>query len=95
MTEIRQCWAYNNEGQRCDHPAGHPNNHVVIKEWGDDECYSPIRHQLPEPALATAVKDIMPAPPPPPLVEVPLKCVACGHAHKGGTCKCGCHEMIA
>jgi hypothetical protein len=92
MTEIRQCWAYNKEGQRCDHPAGHPNNHVVMKEWGDDECYSPIIHQLP--AQATAVKENAPIPLPEPLVHEPLKCVGCGHQHKGGPCKCGCYEFI-
>ena len=24
----------------------------------------------------------------------PIKCVACGHQHKAGPCKCGCHEQI-
>jgi hypothetical protein len=31
----------------------------------------------------------------PPLAETgPIKCVACGHQHKAGPCKCGCHEQI-
>lgn len=90
---IKQCWAYNIEGQRCEHPAGHPGNHVITAEWTDEECYSPIRHQLPqqpmsEPTtgLVTLVENKAP-------VE-PAACVACNHHHRGGQCKCGCHEFI-
>jgi len=92
MAEIRTCWAFNSSGQRCEHPAGHPGNHVITATWTDDECFSPIRHQLPEPA--TAVKENTPIPLPEPLAHEPLKCVGCGHQHKGGPCKCGCHEQI-
>ena len=84
MTEVRQCWAYNSKQQRCEHPAGHPGNHVIMSEWTDDECVMPVPVQLP-PTLP---------PPPPPLVEEELKCVACSHKHRGGPCKCGCHEFI-
>lgn len=93
--EIRQCWAYNKDGQRCDHPAGHPGNHVVMKEWGDDECYSPIVHQLPKtnpvqehlnPPLSTVTAAPEPA--------QPAACVGCNHHHKTGPCKCGCYEFI-
>lgn len=90
MTDVRQCWAFHKDGTRCTHPAGHPGNHAVERTWTDKECYAPIRHQLPEPA--TAVTELASTT----ITNVaPLKCVACGHSHKGGVCKCGCHEMIA
>lgn len=84
METIRQCWAYNLKGQRCDHPAGHPGKHVVMDEWDDDECFNPIQKAAPAP------------PPPPAPIGDPTvgKCVACQHMHKGGVCKCGCHEHI-
>lgn len=41
MTDIRSCFAYNQQKQRCDMPAGHPGNHAISIEWGDDECYDP------------------------------------------------------
>jgi len=94
--EIRRCWAYNKEGSRCDHPAGHPGSHVVMHEWTDDECFSPIRHQLPEPgALVTnmPVPNLIPIPEPAPAVDV-SRCVACSHKHRGAECKCGCYEFI-
>lgn len=90
MSEIRTCWAFNKDGQRCEHPAGHTGNHIITAEWTDDECFSPIRHQLPE---VTAPAPASPAPPA--LESQPVKCVACGHKHSGGTCKCGCYEEIA
>lgn len=86
MTEtIRQCWAYNHRGQRCEHPAGHPGNHVITDEWSDDECFTPSK-STPQPR--------QPIPMPIP-EDIPVgKCVACSHTHKGGQCKCGCHEHI-
>lgn len=89
MTEIRTCWAFNSSGQRCEHPAGHPGNHVITATWSDDECFSPIKHQLPDISTPAAVH-----PAPPVLESGPVKCVACGHQHKAGPCKCGCHEQI-
>lgn len=90
---IKQCWAYNIDGQRCEHPAGHPGNHVITAEWTDEECYSPIRHQLPVQTATTlptsgvtVVTETIP--------EEPPACVACSHRHRGGQCKCGCHEHI-
>lgn len=86
MAEVRQCWAYNRKQQRCEHPAGHPGNHVVSSEWSDDECVVPVAVSPP------------PAPPQIPLPEPvemdAAKCVACGHKHKSGECKCGCHSFI-
>lgn len=86
-TEIRQCWAYNVAGNRCDHPAGHAGKHMIATEWDDSECYAPNGFQTPT----------KPQPTPPPVVtEIPVvtKCIACSHAHKSGACKCGCHEFI-
>lgn len=86
-TEIRQCWAYNVAGNRCDHPAGHAGKHMIATEWDDSECYAPSGFQTPA----------KPQPTPPPVVtEIPVatKCIACSHSHKSGACKCGCHEFI-
>ena len=84
MTEIRQCWAFHKDGTRCDMPAAHPGDHSVERTWTDSECAMPTIIPPAQP----------PAPLPPPLVEAPVKCVACGHQHRGGQCKCGCHEFI-
>lgn len=91
MTEqIRQCWAYNVAGNRCDHPAGHVGKHMIATEWDDSECYAPSGFQTP-----TAVQP--PQTQPAPIEVAPVvvtKCIACSHAHKSGVCKCGCHEFI-
>jgi len=44
-----QCWAYNKSGVRCEEVAGHPGDHTMSVRWTDEECFSPIVHQLPEP----------------------------------------------
>lgn len=87
MTDIRQCWAYNRDGIRCEHPAGHPGKHVVTAEWGDDECFTP---GTPKPPIAAPI----PAAAPLVATSQPEKCIACQHAHKAGPCKCGCYEYI-
>lgn len=87
MTEVRRCWAFHRDGARCEHPAGHPGNHVVSKEWTDAECATPG-----EPVQNLVRVPI--APQEPPTQAPPTKCVACQHHHKGGACKCGCHEFI-
>jgi hypothetical protein len=84
MTEIKQCWAFHRDGARCEHPAGHNGDHAVQKTWNDLQCATPGEFDISEPAQ----------PLPSPLVEKTLKCVACGHSHKSGPCKCGCHEFI-
>lgn len=89
MDDIRQCFAYNNKGERCDHPAGHPGNHAITYTWADSECYRPTGTSQP-------IYQQPPAPIPLP-VEVPVapaSCVACQHKHKDGPCKCGCYEFI-
>lgn len=84
---IRRCWAFHKDGARCEHPAGHPGKHVVSKEWGDDECAVPNQ-------IAQPVQELVQVPlPEQPVIEA-TNCVACNHKHKGGPCKCGCHEFI-
>jgi hypothetical protein len=85
MTDIKQCWAYNKKGQRCEHPAGHPGDHVVGVQWTDEECATPTELAPPPP---------LPPLPPPVLVQEVVSCVACQHKHKGGACKCGCYEFV-
>lgn len=88
MTEVRQCWAYSADGVRCEHPAAHPGNHVVTREWADEECFEPIKINK------TAVAVAQPAEPPA-AIEPKPNCVACGHNHVNKVCKCGCYEHIA
>ena len=91
MSEVRQCWAYSADGVRCEHPAGHPGSHVVTREWTDDECFEPIKLNRAAIQVATPVE------PAPQIEKKPqpiARCVACGHSHSGGVCKCGCYEHI-
>jgi len=91
MTEtIRQCWAFHRDGARCEHPAGHNGDHVVQKTWKDIECATPGEFEsVPERGTYEKTRVAEPV-----LQEAPNKCVACGHAHRDGQCKCGCHEFI-
>jgi hypothetical protein len=88
--EIKQCWAFHKDGARCQHPAGHNGDHVVQKTWKDIECATPGEFSQPAPPVTE--KSV--TAPVPVLQEAPNKCVACGHAHRDGQCKCGCHEFI-
>lgn len=87
MTEIRQCWAYSADGVRCEHPAGHQGNHVITREWSDEECFEPI-------TLKRSAVTVAPQPVEPPAPVSLSRCAACGHSHSGGVCKCGCYEQI-
>jgi len=95
MTEQnkRQCFAYNTAKQRCSKAANHRGLHEIRFTWNDEECFNPdvppltTPQPMPLPALPTPIPDD--APP-----ATPTKCVACGHLHKAGECKCGCHEHI-
>lgn len=94
MTDIRQCWAYNQQGQRCDHPAGHPGNHVIMQEWTDDECATPGSTVVATVSTAS-LREALAAPAPPiPAPPADDKCIACNHKHKGSACSCGCYEFI-
>lgn len=98
MDQIRQCFAYNIKGERCDHPAGHPGEHAITYSWTDDECYEPGRAEgIPmtksrEEAAIKFMEEHRPVLPEP--MPEPVGCIACQHKHKGGACKCGCYEFI-
>lgn len=98
---MAQCWAFNRDGVRCELDAGHATLHSLAITWDDDECFSPIAHQLPpnETIIVTSqpappVTDVSLPPVLPPPMEAPKGCVGCGHRHKDGPCKCGCYEYI-
>lgn len=97
MPDLPQCWAYNKTGRRCEQRAGHVSRHSFTISWEDDECYNPVKEPTPPPppvlaAINSAVNAVAA------VVETeqptPKKCVACSHMHRGGECKCGCHEHI-
>lgn len=44
---IRYCRSYNMQGQRCEHPGGHPGDHAIIITWTDEEEWSPTMGALP------------------------------------------------
>ena len=90
MTEIRQCWAFHSDGTRCELPASHPGDHAVERTWTDAQCATP--GEFGKPALLVTETSV--TEPAPVLVEKPIKCVACQHAHRNSACKCGCHEFI-
>ena len=94
--EIRQCWAFHRDGVRCEHPAGHPGDHVVMKTWTDSECATPTNplQEVIAAPLSTAVAPPSIPLPPPPDPDDADKCVACQHRHKGGPCKCGCYSFV-
>lgn len=86
MSEIKQCWAFHRDGERCEHPAGHPGDHAIQRTWTDAECATPGEF-APVPYVPTArIAE--------PVITKPEPCVACLHMHVGGDCKCGCYEHI-
>ncbi len=38
---IRQCYAFNRDGKRCDMPGGHPGNHSITIVFTDDDLWEP------------------------------------------------------
>ena len=86
MTDaVRQCWAFHRDGTRCDMPAGHNGDHAVERTWGDADCAMPVA-AAPQPA-SSPLETLQ-------ITEQATNCVACSHKHRGGQCKCGCHEFI-
>lgn len=84
---FRQCWAYSQEGLRCERQAGHIGNHIVGKEWGDDECMIPSG-----PGVASHVPvGVLPQAPAAPSGEA---CWACNHVHVGECPYCACKNSI-
>ena len=85
---MSRCWAYNSENIRCVLDAGHEEPHTMYITWMDDECWTPDLPNVAKTNIPTAAPTFVPT------VNEVTKCVACGHQHKAGTCKCGCHEQI-
>jgi hypothetical protein len=94
MSELRNCFAYNQQGQRCDMPAGHPGDHAITTTWTDEECYAPYSAPVPTPR----VYDGMASFPegslgPPPMPGDTDECLICDHRMHRGMCKadeCDC-----
>jgi len=88
---IKRCWAINSDMNRCEDVAAHAGNHSIIIEWEDSECFDPD-----SPVILTQPVPLSVVPKEPEKEEpvAPKGCVACGHKHKDGPCKCGCHEFI-
>lgn len=96
---MSRCWAYSRDKVRCALDAGHDEPHTVYITWRDDECYEPhttihtlytVTEGEPEPPMTGT----SPAPTLPDPMPTPTGCVACGHKHAGGECKCGCYDFI-
>lgn len=85
---MNQCWAYNQTATRCTLEAGHDGLHMVASTWSDDECFNPTASRATKPAPTPVTV------PEPTEQQEAKSCVACGHKHKGGACKCGCHTHI-
>jgi hypothetical protein len=83
VTEFRQCWAHDQNGNRCQARASHRGDHYLKIVWSDEQCAGA------QPAKPAPVN----IPTPPPQVDT-TACVACHHRHKGSECKCSCKEFI-
>jgi hypothetical protein len=86
---MNTCWAYNKSGNRCSLEAGHTGLHQIASTWSDDECFVPGSRPAPKPEPVVTQSVTSEQPP-----SEAKPCVACGHRHKGGACKCGCHTHI-
>lgn len=74
-----RCFAYSMDGQRCEQLAGHDGNHAVVKEWTDEECFTPLSVRTAAPA----------APPSDPTLGQSRgdePCLICGHTMHRGRC---------
>lgn len=107
MAAKPQCFAYNRSGSRCNKAAGHTGDHAVNLTWTDDECFTPKAAITASPYGTTTIGsgtlgttevkvtehgfEVKKSSPKPPNDEA---CVACGHRHRAGECKCGCHSHV-
>ena len=91
-----RCWSYSPDGEhRCELDAGHEEDHTTYRIWKDEDSYqpdAPITFPIVG-APAPPVTDTSPPPLPDPM-PTPAGCVACGHKHANGECRCGCYEQI-
>ena len=93
-----RCWALNEDGQRCELPAGHDDLHEISQTWSDDECY------VPKPLVVTlAAQEYGPTFPvsagiaPPPMRGDTDECLVCDHKMHRGVCpvgECDCKNGI-
>jgi hypothetical protein len=87
MNEIRQCWAHDSKGNRCQAKASHRGDHYLKISWTDSECVG-------APLMKILVDEPIPYTLPEPVKVDEGSCVACHHRHRSGECKCGCKEYI-
>lgn len=92
VNTVRQCWAYNTSGQRCQKTPNHRGLHEIRQTWDDTQCLTPDA-QVPQTRELRALPIDIPIPAPA-TADEQSKCVACKHRHRGGECQCGCHEHI-
>ena len=94
--EQPQCWAYNKERQRCQLHAGHDSLHSIMNEWEDSECFDPLEapKAVPVPFPVKVPAGTGTTTPTVTINTNPAKCIACGHQHRNGECKCGCYEFV-
>jgi hypothetical protein len=139
---IRQCHSFNRQGQRCEHPAGHPGNHIVTAEWSDEEAWVPNFPREASPLMGRADGHLAYMTVPEPVADAPNlaavmeqvtyaesqweqrgslvdvealaqiedidphvirdatpsvlggPCIACGHMHASGKCRCDCETYV-
>jgi hypothetical protein len=100
----RQCFAYNQQAQRCDQIAGHEGLHSISVDWSDEECFDPTVVTLVHPStgmpeFTSIVTDADLA------GEPTAQCVVCLHMqerHGVDGCvaknaegdECGCREFV-
>jgi hypothetical protein len=86
---MTQCFAYSPKQIRCELEGSHSGDHAVKSTWSDEECAVPSG-----PAASSLIRKPAENPEGEPEKRVVSKCVACGHAHRDGDCKCGCQGFV-
>lgn len=95
-----QCFAYSQDGHRCERSAGHRGYHEMRIAWLDEECAVPtaqapaVRPQSPARAAVieegdgyTLTENGFVLGPSTPREAVPgAPCIVCSHAHAGADC---------
>jgi len=97
---IRECFAFNKDGLRCNGMAGHPGKHSHSIEWTDEECWTPLSHR--ETTPAEGLPQVPLWPPAQPAPQGGGMCAICEHPHHPeGRCgaddggfECDCHNSV-
>jgi hypothetical protein len=96
---VSQCWAFSQEGLRCDLIGGHEDaKHRHAIEWSDEDTFDPAQGTkvfAPEPRA-----DMLVIPEPSVIDEArgPIHCFVCGHLWHEELCEqggCGCRTAVA